>query len=468
MTRLVELDYRPDSAALFHHYAAVPWSVFLDSGHPRLNSGRYDILAADPIMRLSTQGRITRIEKNGRVEHSEEPPLSLLRREWQHYARERPMLADLPFSGGLIGCLGYEFGRFTEPVPDHRPPDDILLPDMAVGLYEWCVVVDHHQRRSWLVGHTADEADWQRLRDHFSESFDDKPVEKPSGFGAVRAYTDAEAYAASFDRVQQHIVEGDCYQVNLAVAFNMPYDGDSWALYRYLRSVNPAPYSAFLNLPDGAVLCCSPESFLECRSGQVTTRPIKGTRPRASPGYEDMALAEELLHSDKDRAENIMIVDLLRNDLGRSCRPGSISVPALCRLRSYASVHHLISTVRGRLSPGCDALDLMQGCFPGGSVTGAPKRRAMEIIAALEPRRRSIYCGSLFYLDGRGEMDSNIAIRTMVHKDQHLYFWGGGGLVADSLPASEYQELHDKIAPFLKLSPTGALPTDRLNRRASR
>jgi para-aminobenzoate synthetase component I len=218
-----------------------------------------------------------------------------------------------------------------------------------------------------------------------------------------------------------------------------------------LRRMSKAPYSAFLDWPQLQILCASPERFLRVRQGRVETRPIKGTRPRSADAVEDTRLAEELRHHPKDRAENLMIVDLLRNDLGKNCEPGSVRVPKLFEVESYSNVHHLVSTVEGKLRAGCDALDLLRDCFPGGSITGAPKQRAMEIIEQLEPQRRGVYCGSIGYVGFDGNMDTNIAIRTLIHANNEIRCWAGGGIVADSQCDAEYQETLDKASEMLAL-----------------
>ena len=251
--------------------------------------------------------------------------------------------------------------------------------------------------------------------------------------------------------MQDHIRAGDCYQINLTQRFEARVQGDSWQAYGRLRRTNPAPYSAYLDLPFAQVLSSSPERFLRLRGDRVETKPIKGTRPRAGDPARDAALAEDLVASAKDRAENVMIVDLLRNDLGKCCVPGSIRAEPLFAIESFASVHHLVSTVTGRLAPGRHAVDLIRACFPGGSITGAPKHRAMQIIEALEPQRRSIYCGCIGYLGFDGGMDLNIAIRTLLRVDENIYAWAGGGIVADSAVDAEYQESLDKAAALLAI-----------------
>jgi para-aminobenzoate synthetase component I len=267
----------------------------------------------------------------------------------------------------------------------------------------------------------------------------------------VIANFDRDGYTTAFRRVQEHIRRGDCYQINLTQRFRARAEGDGWQAYLRLREINPAPFSAFLDFPGGRVLCSSPERFLRVRGDHVETKPIKGTRARAVDRTRDRALAEALRTSAKDRAENVMIVDLLRNDLGKSCVPGSISVSKLFEVESFASVHHLVSTVQGRLAPGKHALDLLAGCFPGGSITGAPKVRAMQIIEQLEPHRRSVYCGAIGYVGFDGDMDLNIAIRTLVQHGEYIYTWAGGGVVADSEVDAEYQESLDKAAAMLEV-----------------
>jgi len=301
----------------------------------------------------------------------------------------------------------------------------------------------------------TDFADLEGYRRRFAEAPADRGAGAPRVpfrvLDRVRANLSRAQYLDAFARIQRYLREGDCYQVNLAQRFAAPTQGDPWLAYRELRVMNPAPFGAYLGTPDCQVLCSSPERFLRVRNALVETKPIKGTRPRGADPDEDLRLAAELRASPKDRAENLMIVDLLRNDLGRVCAIGSIEVPTLFAVESFARVHHLVSTVCGRLAAGRTALDLLRACFPGGSITGAPKRRAMEIIEELEPNRRGIYCGAIGYLGFDGAMDTNIAIRTLVHSGGLTRLWAGGGIVADSDAQSEYRETFDKAAPLLDL-----------------
>jgi para-aminobenzoate synthetase component 1 len=448
-----ELPYSEDSVPLFEAIRLEPWPVFLDSGWPANQSGRFDIIAADPFMTFKCWGPETIVSKRTGTFSSLENPFVLLQSELRRYSnKETPLFSDLPLAGGAMGYFSYDLGRHLEKLPAIAL-DLEGMPEMAIGLYDWVIVVDHYQQRCFLVGHGYDSRTgerWEALKFHLSQSHRSPPLSTFRLRSRVKSNLDRQDYHWAFASIQHYICEGDCYQINLAQRFEALAHGDPWALYRRLRLVNAAPFSAYFAIPEGVVLSTSPERFLRVNAGTVETRPIKGTRPRSSNSLADHRLALELQGSHKDRAENVMIVDLLRNDLGRVCTPGSIHVPSLCAIESFATVHHLVSTIHGQLAPGRDSLDLLQACFPGGSVTGAPKVRAMEIIEGLEPHRRGIYCGSLGYIGFGGNMDTNIAIRTLVYNQGCLRFWAGGGIVADSVEEAEYQETLDKAAAILQ------------------
>ncbi|MDH3280111.1 MAG: aminodeoxychorismate synthase component I, partial [Gammaproteobacteria bacterium] len=366
---------------------------------------------------------------------------------------ERIPATGLPFVGGAIGYFAYDLARRIERLPSVADADN-GLPEMAIGIYDWAVVVDHAAHRAWLVAYGRDPGTagkWASLKALFEMPNVAVPRQTFGVHGPVRANLTWDQYRAGFARIKRYIHDGHCYQVNYAQRFTASADGDPWTAYRTLRHLNPAPFSAYLHMPFGQVLSASPERFLLVQDEHVETKPIKGTRPRGSDLASDKRLAEELRNSRKDQAENLMIVDLLRNDIGKSCRSGSVKVPALFELQSFANVHHLVSTVTGILKPGLDALHVLRGCFPGGSITGAPKVRAMEIIEELEPHRRSVYCGAIGYLGFDGRMDTNIAIRTMICTAGQVHFYAGGGIVADSEASAEYHECFDKAAPTLQL-----------------
>jgi para-aminobenzoate synthetase component 1 len=416
---------------------------------------RFDILVADPYVTLCTRGAVTEIAMRGAAaRESRRPPFELVREQLGELGSGVP---GLPFAGGAVGYFGYDLGRRLERIPSLAEAD-IAMPDLAVGLYDWAVVVDHAAQRTWLVGNGRDErtfADWRGLVERVSAQAPPPPAPFRVRTRPV-SNLDRYAYAAAFHAVQEHIRRGDCYQVNLTQRFEAEAEGDAWHAYVRLREINPAPFAAYLDLPDGKVVCSSPERFLRLRDGRVETKPIKGTRPRSQDPERDRALAEELRTSAKDRAENVMIVDLLRNDLGKCCVPGSVRVSKLFDVESFASVHQLVSTVEGRLAKDMHALDLVAACFPGGSITGAPKVAAMKIIEQVEPQRRSVYCGSIGYIGFDGNMDTNIAIRTLVQRGRRVYTWAGGGVVADSNVDAEYQESLDKAAAMLAVMDSAA------------
>lgn len=450
MSRLLraELPYRQDSTRLFEAVADRPWAVFLDSGRHYPLQARYDIIAADPYLTLITRGAMTEV-RGVAHELSPEDPFELLR---QHLVLDKSILCDLPFSGGAIGYFGYDLARRFVRLPE-LAVDDAGMPTMAIGLYDWVVVVDHSEQRSWLVsrGRCANTySHWRELINSFS---DPRAEHRRTPF-AVNAplvsNLSREAYAAAFKRVLDYIEAGDCYQINLAQRFSAPISGDPWLAYQALRIVNPAPYAAYFNTPWGQILSASPERFLKVERDVVETRPIKGTRARAGHPRLDAEIMRDLQASEKDRAENLMIVDLLRNDLSKNCALGSVKVPKMFEIESFSTVHHLVSTVTGQLGDRRDAIDLLRGCFPGGSVTGAPKLRAMQIIEELEPHRRGVYCGAIGYLGYDGNMDTAIAIRTLICSGNRMHFSAGGGIVAASKLADEYQETFDKASAVLR------------------
>ncbi|WP_147176541.1 aminodeoxychorismate synthase component I [Pseudomonas sp. AG1028] len=435
------LPYQADPAVYFQVVRQAPGAVLLDAGRPAASRGRYDLLSAWPMAEL------TPLQKESGAAF-----FARLREQLTALGpADLPAGVELPFAGGLLGYLAYDFGRRIEALPE-QARDDLGLGDAVFGLYAWALITDHQAQTSQLVFHPAlPAAEQTRLRALFEQPLTGEAGQVSFALLATfKADIEPQRYAEAIGRIQAYIASGDCYQVNYAQRFQARYQGDPWQAYGALRGACPTPFAGFLTLPGGgALLSLSPERFIRVSSGQVETRPIKGTQPRGRDEQEDARNAQVLLSSAKDRAENLMIVDLLRNDLGRSCRIGSVRVPELFALESYPNVHHLVSAVTGELAADKDALDLLLGAFPGGSITGAPKIRAMQIIDELEPTRRGPYCGSLLYLDVRGEMDSSIAIRSLLAKDGVISCWGGGGIVADSAWQAEYQESITKVQVLL-------------------
>jgi para-aminobenzoate synthetase component 1 len=444
--QIATLPYFTDSASLFSPVAHKPWAVFLDSGHPHSQQGRYDIIAADPVCTLVTRGEITEINQHGIVTHSSDNPFDLVRQQLQAIGVIESF--KLPFNGGAIGYFSYDLARRLEKLP-LLAEDAEGIAEMAVGIYSWAVIVDHQQQQSFLLAYQLDETTWQTLITQFSQLPTMQSHETFQVTSPVQSNMDKARYRKAFERIKHYLKEGDCYQVNLTQRFSANCLGDPWTAYQALRELNAAPFSAYLNLPEVQILSSSPERFLRLVDGIVETKPIKGTRPRKSDAAEDRQQIAYLAASDKDRAENVMIVDLLRNDISKTC--SEVKVPVLFDVETYTTVHHLVSTVTGVLADNQHALDLLKSCFPGGSITGAPKIRAMEIIEELEPHRRGVYCGSIGYIGFNGNMDTNIAIRTLVHSNHNIRFWAGGGIVNDSVVEEEYQECFDKAAALLDL-----------------
>ena len=441
------LPYHKDSAQLFTRLIERHWPVFLDSGLPPVQ-GRYDILAADPVKTFTTQAQQTTIESSHKryTVHTRDP-FSLIKEHLQAYSLTAA--PSLPFCGGAIGYFGYELGMHLESLPT-QADNDITLPTLAVGIYEWAIIVDHTTQCTTFVHQgtpNAAKTKWLWLQSQLSKN--NNISQNYQVTSELTSNFTPESYGQAFRQIKQHLIQGDCYQINLAQRFALQVNGSSWALYQTIRQHNPAPFACYMKLPTGTILSYSPERFLQVNNSNVITQPIKGTCPRSHDIQQDKRLAHNLQNSLKDRAENIMIVDLLRNDLGKTCKTGSIFVPQVCQLQSLPAVHHLVSTVRGQIRQDQHPLDVLRHCFPGGSITGAPKIRAMQIINQLEPHPRSVYCGSIGYISNHNTMDTNIAIRTLVHSDDTLYCWAGGGIVYDSEQQSEYQETFDKVARIL-------------------
>ena len=457
--RVQDIPYQADSAALFNRLRDLPEAIWLDSGKPRSLQGCFDIISASPDILIETRGAQSSITEPSGIRTSQEDPFELAK---QILAPMLPVTetTDAPFVGGLLGYFGYDLGRQLIDI-DSIALSAVDMPDMRLGRYLWSLIVNHELRQTQLHFHplcprTLQEEICSRLEDP-SEPICQNAEPMRFKLGANFSPTlSQQGYNQSIARVKDYIASGDCYQTNFTQHLSAPYTGDLWEAYLTLRDAAPSPYSVFWQWQDRAVLSISPERFLKTdieaddRRVRVETKPIKGTLLRGDTVEEDQENAIQLLNSSKDRAENLMIVDLLRNDLGKCCEPGSIRVPKLFNLESFPNVHHLVSTVTGVLKEETGALDLLRDCFPGGSITGAPKKRAMEIIEELEPVRRSVYCGSLGYISASNRMDTNIAIRTLVADGSKLHCWGGGGIVADSEAAAEYEESLNKIRVLLE------------------
>ncbi|MCW8092272.1 aminodeoxychorismate synthase component I [Alteromonas sp. ASW11-130] len=447
---------RPSSVdlhALFDYVEDAPYSVLFDSAGSRESNARFNIAVWAPsLVVLAEKGNTFVIEPHsGERTFVNDKPLQvvsdLMKKRCKEYLIEdgdsKELSEILPFIIGAAGLCSYDLGRYYEQLPSNAK-NELSCPDMAIGIYEHSLIEDSVTGeifecrlstlppinvQQWLNGKNTKRSFTLRSR--------------------WQANLSKSEYTEALHSISDYLKAGDCYQVNMAQRFNAAYEGSEWDAYLKLKQQNKAPFSVFMRLPHNSILSISPERFISVDQDEVETKPIKGTRPRYADPVKDKDSSNALLNSEKDRAENLMIVDLLRNDLSKHCQPNSVNVPSLFALESYAAVHHLVSTVKGKLKPDSTAWDLIAGAFPGGSITGAPKIRAMEIIDELEPHRRHVYCGSILYMGLRGDMDSSILIRTLLTENNYIYCWAGGGIVLDSIADEEYQETLDKVSRIL-------------------
>lgn len=462
--RCKPVSYHQDSANWFTAVRHLPNAVWLDSGRPRSTYGRFDIICAAPHLLLTTEGEVTYIlDPQGNQSCSSSDPFLLLKDLLGLQGPSKPFSPDLPFAGGALGYFSYDLGRRLERLPS-TASDDIDLPEMRLGIYPWAIVQDHQKQNAQLI---INEALVERLGGSYNFlEIEELCTNTPSStvfhnlkksisnqenhfkISEFQSNINVETYQSRLQKIHDYIAAGDCYQVNFAQRFTATFSGDPFVAYATLRDALPSPFSGFMEFDQGAILSFSPERFIQVRGDQVETKPIKGTIKRGASPEEDSSNAKWLQGSAKNRAENVMIVDLLRNDLSKHCK--QVRVPALCELQTFANVHHLVSTVTGTLAAEASAVDVLRDAFPGGSITGAPKIRAMEIIEELESTRRSLYCGSLGYISADGQMDTNIAIRTLVCDGNKIHCWGGGGIVADSETDQEYRESISKVKVLME------------------
>ena len=474
-----------DVSALF---LDLPYLLFLDSAATQHADGHYSFLAADPVQVVRSKGPATERWGGDSGGWTSVPGDALaVARALLPREPVEPVSGLPPFQGGIAGYLGYDWSAVLERLPRPRY-DDLNIPDVVLGLYDWVIAWDHRIGTAWLIstGLPAEGgARQRRARERMDQVMERlggrqrrtaaESAPLPSRPGApsypvsgidgaadigLRSTFTHRGYVDAVNRVKDYIVAGDIFQANLSQRFQSGWTQPPFELYRRLRRRNPAPFAAYLGYGELTVLSASPERFLRLHEDRrhIETRPIKGTRPRGLGPMHDAALGRALAESEKDQAENVMIVDLLRNDLSRVCRPGTVRVPELFALEHHPTVHHLVSTVVGEIEPGAGAVDLIRAAFPGGSITGAPKVRAMEIIAELEPTQRGVYCGSIGYVSATGAMDTSIVIRTYLALRGQVYFQAGGGIVADSDAELEYRETLDKAKALIETLVEGQEP----------
>jgi len=440
--------------------SSMQWTVFLESGSVDHVDSNWSIFTGSPIGTLteSSDGTLFHNCLLNTYQTMDKDPLIA-----QKSVRESYFTPEIdnqfPFHGGAIAAYGYEMGELFESLHKTSQNPGLPLAAFQCGFYDWAILHNVCDDQYYLMQHRSKVQSedvnslWER-RFSWLNNLLEANIDTIQNFKLTDAWqtdTSENEYQSAFDQVQEYILSGDCYQVNLAQRFQATYQGNEYQAYQALLSDNKPPFAAFFVLPEQTIISVSPERFLLLKNQIIQTKPIKGTMPRSINPNEDLANKQHLMSSEKDQAENLMIVDLLRNDIGRVSEAGSVAVPKLFDIESFPAVHHLVSTVTGKLAEQYSTEDLLRVCFPGGSITGAPKIRSMEVICELEKFQRHIYCGSIAYINGNGDMDSSIAIRTLVCHQQKIYCWAGGGIVADSNAQSEYKECFDKVSKILPL-----------------
>jgi len=440
----IKIDYYKNSCVYGDFLKENDWFIFLDSCKDIGDFGNYDILSCNPKTKILANGNNINIIDDGISSSFYDNPKDIIKKYYDSSAID----SDLPFNKGMIGYFGYDAFNYK------NTPKDEIFPDIAIGYYDWAIVVNHLFEETWLIFEVKNNL-IERILDKFTNKNINVSPSNNYSFSNFIQNTTKEKYINDVLKIKDFIKNGDCYQVNYSQNFHSSYNGDPWDIYKDLRKYNPAPYSSFFNFDDKYIISSSPERFISINNNIVETKPIKGTLKRLEDEKLDEKQKNILKNDSKNIAENLMIVDLLRNDLSKCCVLNSVKVNKLFDIETYTSVHHMVSTIVGKLMPNITSVDILEACFPGGSITGAPKKRSMEIINELEERKRGIYCGSIGYIDVNNNMDTNICIRTiMLHKNK-LFFAAGGGIVYDSDPNEEYYESLEKVSVFIKLFSNG-------------
>ncbi len=436
----VSMPYEKDLFLQYKNLSQSKWQHFiLESGR----GGRYSMAGLEPVAVLRGKGEELRIQEGGQESVLKGNPLDLVK----NYMAERYVKHDdslPPFQGGAMGYFSYDCIRYIERLDD-KAQDDLELPDVFLMIYDEVIVFDHKERVLWVIVRHHDEKQaterLQYLQHIWTQQVDSVaiPLQNTREFTPYVSFTEEE-FVKAVERIQEYIASGDVFQVNLSVRQSQPLRSHPIEIYEKLREINPSPYMGYMELGDFQIVSGSPELLIKKAGMEVSTRPIAGTRSRGKDAQEDEVLAKELIENEKERAEHVMLVDLERNDLGRVCRYGTVEVNEFMAIEKYSHVMHIVSNVRGELEEGKDAFDILKAVFPGGTITGAPKIRTMEIIEELEPVRRGIYTGSIGWLSFSGEMELNIVIRTLLAKGGYAHVQAGAGIVIDSNPQNEYKE----------------------------
>lgn len=442
--REVKINFNP--LEVYNMFKDEVDTILLDSSKEDKNLSKFSFIGINPFMTFDARGNNSFIDN---VEVSGEP-FDVLEKLIEEYKIPQEIYSNIPFISGAIGYISYDVCRILEDIPD-RSLEDFNISDIKFIFYNNIIIFDLHNNKQYITSLKGSEEEIDLIMDKIKNSI---KIEENKVEGIKKEFVsnfNKIDYKSAITKLKNYIISGDVYIANMTQRFYTESTEDSFEIYKKLRSINKAPFSAYMNFNDFQIISSSPERFLEVNNRKVVTRPIKGTRPRGQTKEEDIKNSLELLNSEKDKAELLMVVDLERNDLSKVCKPHSVKVTELFKLETYATVFHLVSTVEGELKDEVSAIKCIKECFPGGSITGTPKIRAMEIIEELEALKRNIYTGSIGYFDFRGNADFNIAIRTIIKKDNKAYFGVGGGITYDSNEEDEYNETLDKAKALMRV-----------------
>lgn len=449
-----KIDTDLSSFDLYRLFKEQPYSFFLDSGMDHNKLGRYSFIGFNPFLVFKSKNDEITISENGESSTYYGNPFEKLREIISKYSME--YTTELPFIGGAVGYFGYDLCHYIEKLP-REAADDVEIPDCYLGFYDGVIIVDHKKNEVFIASlgirdlqeNVVSEIE-ERINKAAKSEFAKIKIHKKEKVVSLKSNFEKDDYIKAVNKVKDYIKAGDIYQANLTQRYECSIEDSALELYTKLREINPAPFASYFDFGEGQIVSSSPERFIKINNRVIETRPIKGTRPRGNTIEEDRNNREELLNSEKDKAELLMIVDLERNDLGKLSKTGTVKVTELFHLEEYATVYHLVSTILGEIKDEYDVIDCLKATFPGGSITGAPKIRAMEIIDELEPTQRNIYTGSIGYIGFNGDLDLNIVIRTIVCKDDKAYFQVGGGIVWDSDAELEYEETLHKARAIIE------------------
>lgn len=445
--KILKLKYNEN--AILNYFAPIsylPWSILLHSGNSNHRLSRFDIMVADPVVKIITKNNYTKIYTGKKVVIKREDPFQILQEQLEIYGMKNINYKEsIPFNGGAVGFFGYDLVKRIEKIPSISKKD-INLPDMAIGIYQWALIADNINKSLTLVSNINLDIVLKFI--YSKRKYVNKPffIEKPWESNINR-----EEYSKNFKKIKNLIMNGMCYQVCFAQRFHTSYIGNEWLAFYKLLNYNRAPFSAFIRINKlQTIISVSPERFLHLRKNKLETSPIKGTIARIDKSLDKKQIFK-LKNSEKDMAENLMIVDLMRNDIGKLAVPGSVYVSNLFSIETFRNVHHMVSTIHGDIPETYTPVNIFRSCFPGGSVTGAPKIQAMKIIENTEKNCRSAWCGSIGYISYCGAMDTNISIRTLITDNKKIYCYVGGGIVYDSDEESEYQETISKASSLIPI-----------------